>query len=231
MDYPIRINRFLSSSNYCSRRQADFLIENKKVKINKRTAKLGDQVFKNDQVFVDNKEIKPLSTNVYLIFNKPVGIICTTNTNAKDNIIDYINYPVRIYPIGRLDVKSSGLIFLTNNGDIVNKVNKGENKIEKEYIVDIDKTIKNGFLQKLENGVFIDRFKTLPAKTKKLSDRKFLIIILEGKKRQIRRMCEKFGYNVIGLTRIRIGKIELKELKVGEYREIEEKEFFEKLGI
>jgi 23S rRNA pseudouridine2604 synthase len=222
----MRINKYLSDAGYCSRREADKLIRDKKVKINKEIAKLGDQVNDGDQVFVNNKLVKKQLKKIYLAFNKPVGIICTTDTRKKDNIIDYINYPVRVYPIGRLDVASSGLILLTNDGSIVNKILKAENKLEKEYVVRVDKVIDGGFIDNLRKGVKIEgneewgMRKTLPTNVSKINDYTFKIVLIQGLNRQIRRMCEALGYSVVKLKRIRIGKIELGNLKEGKYKEI-----------
>jgi 23S rRNA pseudouridine2604 synthase len=227
----MRINKFLAQAGRCSRRQADFLISAKKVKINERLAVLGDQVESSDKVFLNGKQVFLNQEKTYLVFNKPVGVICTTNTNAKDNIIEYINCPKRVFPIGRLDVKSEGLIFLTNDGAIVDLLMKGENKVEKEYIVDVDKTITDDFINKQQNPFYIDKRKTIPAKVSKVGDKSYKIILVEGIKRQIRRMAEKYGYNVVKLKRIRIGNILLGDLKTGQWHEIPEREFKEKLGL
>lgn len=219
--YTTRINKFLTSANFCSRRAADRLIEAKKIRINDRLAVLGDKVGEGDHVFVDGKEIKSSETEkIYLAFNKPIGVICTTDKNSPNNIIDYIKYPERIYPIGRLDVSSSGLILLTNDGEFVNKILKAEEKIEKEYIVDIDKTINADFLKKMQKSFYIDGQKTIPATISQIADRRFSIVITQGKKRQVRRMCEKLGVNVVKLHRIRIGKLSIDNLKIGEYKKI-----------
>lgn len=217
----IRINKFLTKANFCSRRAADRLIEAKKVRINNRLAILGDKIGERDRVFVEGQEIKTNKTEkIYLAFNKPVGVICTTDKNSPNNIIDYIKYPQRIYPIGRLDVNTSGLILLTNDGEMVNKILKGREMIEKEYLVTVDKSINDDFLKRLEKGVMIDGFRTLPSKTEAIDDKKFSIVIIEGKNRQIRRMCEKLGYNVVGLKRFRIGNLTLDDLKEGKYKTI-----------
>lgn len=219
--YPIRINKFLTQANYCSRRQADQLIKRGRVKINQQKAQLGDKINSNDKVFVDIQEIKlDQKEKVYLAFNKPVGVICTTDRKAKDNIVSYVNYPTRVYPIGRLDVNSSGLILLTNDGSIVNKILKGRNKVEKEYLVTVNKDLNSDFLLKLKKGIVLDRHKTLPAKVQKISSRKFKITIVQGKNRQIRRMCQQFNYEVTALIRVRIGKLQLGDLNVGHYRKI-----------
>lgn len=222
----MRINKYLSDAGFCSRREADKLIQQDKVKINNTIAKLGDQVNDDDQIFVNNKLIKKQNKKVYLAFHKPVGIICTTDTRKKDNIIDYINYPTRIYPIGRLDVASSGLILLTNDGSIVNKILRAENKLEKEYVVEVDKSLKESFLEILRNGVKIKRNggwgmrNTLPAKVSKINDYTFKIVLIQGLNRQIRKMCEALGYKVTKLKRIRIGNIKLGEIKQGEWKKI-----------
>ncbi|PIY95944.1 MAG: 23S rRNA pseudouridine synthase F [Candidatus Kerfeldbacteria bacterium CG_4_10_14_0_8_um_filter_42_10] len=219
-----RINKYLTQANYCSRRQADKLIVAKKVRIDNRVAQLGDQVKKGERVFVDGKEIKLSQNKTYLAFHKPVGIICTTDPKSKDNVIDYLHYPERIYPIGRLDVNSSGLILLTNDGTIVNKILKGRHKIEKEYLVGVDKSLTPDFINSLKKGVLMDGYKTMPAEVNRLADKEFSIVLNEGKNRQIRRMCEEFGYNVLKLKRVRIGNIELNGLSVGRYRKLENEE-------
>jgi 23S rRNA pseudouridine2604 synthase len=229
---PIRINKYLSNQGYCSRRMADKLIESGRVKINGYRAKLGAKVFSTDKIFVNNKELilkKP--DRVYLIFNKPVGVICTTDKDYGNNIIQYLKYPERIYPVGRLDVNSSGLIILTNDGEIVNEILKAKNKIEKEYIVETNKKISEGILQELTEGVEIEGRLTLPAKCEKIDDYTFKIILTEGRNRQIRKMCQKFKLEVLSLQRIRIGKLLLGKLKAGEHTEIPEEEIKKKLGI
>lgn len=231
MDYPMRINKFLAHAGVCSRRQADVFISQKKVRINNKIAALGDRVQETDQVFVDDKLIRQNQKNVYIAFNKPVGIICTTNPEMKDNIVDFIKYPSRIYPIGRLDVKSSGLIFLTNDGSVVNKMMKGENKVEKEYLVDVDKTVTDDYIENQKKSFSIDHRHTIPAHIEKVGDKSYKIILVEGIKRQIRRMAEKYGYNIVHLKRIRIGGYGLGDLETGKWREVPEKEFKEKLGI
>lgn len=221
----IRINKYLTRANFCSRRQADRLIEQGKIRIDDRQAVLGDKVSSQDKIYVNGQEIKlNQSKKVYLAFHKPVGVICTTDKKARDNIIDAVNYPVRIYPIGRLDVRSSGLILLTNDGEIVNKILKGQHKVEKEYLVEVDKDLTHEFLEKLEMGVMLDGFKTLPARVNKISARKFKIIIVEGKNKQIRRMCEGLGYRVTSLKRFRIGTILLDDLREGKYKKISDSE-------
>ena len=217
----MRINKFLTVGNFCSRRQADELIKEGRVKINDRIANLGDQVKTGDKVFADKKEVRLNQKKVYLAYNKPVGVITTTDKRAKDNIIFKINYPVRVYPVGRLDVNTSGLILLTNDGSVVNKILKGREKVEKEYEVIVDKKITKGFLTALEQGVILEGHKTLPAKIRRLSDKKFSIVIVEGKNRQVRRMVSKFGFEVSKLKRVRIGGLKLENLDIAENEHIE----------
>ncbi|OGY82655.1 MAG: hypothetical protein A3F54_00295 [Candidatus Kerfeldbacteria bacterium RIFCSPHIGHO2_12_FULL_48_17] len=219
-----RLNKFLTEANYCSRRQADRLIAEGQVLVNGRPAILGQKVTSADKVEARGELIsarKPRQQHAYLAFYKPAGVICTTDPDAKDNIIDAVNYPQRIYPIGRLDVKSEGLIFLTNDGSIVNDILKAENKIEKEYWVEVSSPIEKDFLTHLAKGVYIDGRKTLPAQVQKQGKKAFTITIVEGKNRQIRKMCEILGYFVTKLVRIRIGNITLGRLKPGKYKSID----------
>ena len=199
-----RVNKFLSEIGYCSRREADKLIEGGRVKINKHIASLGSKVILGDEVTVDSEKIyKKTTKNIYLAFNKPKGIVCTTDTKReKNNIIEYINYPSRIFPIGRLDKASQGLILLTNDGDIVNKILRAKNKHEKEYEVFVDKPISQNFLIKMSNGIPILNTVTRKCKIKKINNKKFNIILTQGLNRQIRRMCEYLGYKVKQLVTI-----------------------------
>ena len=229
----MRINKFLTQANYCSRREADRLIEAGKIKINQRTAKLGDQVGPGDKVFVGRNRIElDQIEKLYLMFNKPVGVICTSDPKARNNIINAVNSPERVYPIGRIDVKSSGLILLTNDGDVVNKILKAENKVEKEYIVEVDHKITDKFLEKMHSGVNISRGKkTMPAVVTKINDRNFSIVITEGRKRQVRRMCEALGYEATGLIRVRIGGLKLEKLPPGQTKRVSEKKLKQALKI
>jgi 23S rRNA pseudouridine2604 synthase len=229
----IRINKYLTQANHCSRREADRLIEAGKVRIGTRKAKLGDQVGPSDMVYVDRNRIElDQVEKLYLMFNKPVGVICTTDPKARDNIINAVNSPERVYPIGRLDVNTSGLILLTNDGDLVNKILKAENRVEKEYIVEVDRKITPKFIDDMHRGVNIGgKRKTLPAVVKKINDRNLSIMIMEGRKRQVRRMCEALGYEVTGLIRVRIGKLELGKLVSGQSRRIAEKKIKQALNI
>ena len=224
-----RINKYLSEVGYCSRRVADRLIEEGKVTINGRIPEIGTKVDKDDQVEVEGQRIKKSTKqkNIYLAFNKPVGIVCTTDKRVEpENIIDFINYPVRIFPIGRLDKPSEGLIFLTNDGDIVNKILRARNNHEKEYIVSVNRPINRDFIQRMSNGVEILDTITKNCFVKQLGPKKFRIILTQGLNRQIRRMCESLGFRVKSLKRVRIMNIKL-DVSTGEYREFTKEELFE----
>lgn len=226
----MRINKFISESGFCSRRQADRLIENGSVTINGTRANLGDQVQPGDAVKVDGVPVgSARKKTVYLAFNKPVGIICTSDPNAHDNIIDAVGYPERIFHIGRLDVASSGLILLTNDGNIVNRILRSEHGHEKEYVVRVDKPLTDQALDRLRNGIVILDRKTKPARVKQTAEDVFRITLTEGRNRQIRRMCEALGYHVRGLKRVRIMHIKLGSLKEGTYRLLTDKETTELL--
>lgn len=216
-----RINKYLSEVGYCSRRAADKLIEQGRVTINDKVPEMGTKVKEGDVVKVDGILVnEPKEQPVYLAFNKPIGIVCTTDTGVeKDNIIDFINYPKRIFPIGRLDKPSEGLIFLTNDGDIVNKILRARNNHEKEYLVTVDKPITTEFLRKMRNGVPILDTVTRKCEVIKVSNYQFRIILTQGLNRQIRRMTEYLGYNVKKLKRIRIMNVRL-DLPVGKWRDL-----------
>ena len=221
-----RINKYLSEVGYCSRRRADRLIEEGKVKINGEISEIGTKVDDCDLIEVEGQIIKKSTKQkkIYLAFNKPVGIVCTTNREVEpNNIIDFIKYPKRIFPIGRLDKLSEGLIFLTNDGDIVNKILRARNNHEKEYIVSVNRPINREFIQTMSNGVEILETKTKNCFAKQMGPKKFKIILTEGLNRQIRRMCESLGYRVQSLKRVRIMNIKL-DLPVGKYREFTKKE-------
>ena len=224
-----RINKYLSEVGFCSRRAADILIEERKVTINGEIIEIGSKVEEGDQVEVEGQKIinSIKQKNIYLAFNKPVGIVCTTDRRLEpDNIIDFIKFPQRIFPVGRLDKLSQGLIFLTNDGDIVNKILRARNNHEKEYIVSLNHPINGGFIQSMSNGVEILDTVTRACIVKKLGPKKFRIILTQGLNRQIRRMCESLGYRVQSLKRIRIMNIKL-DLPTGKYRELTKEELQE----
>ncbi|HZW63776.1 MAG TPA: 23S rRNA pseudouridine(2604) synthase RluF [Flavobacteriaceae bacterium] len=229
MDHsPKRLNKFLSEIGYCSRRAADKLIDEGRVTINRRPAEMGAKVTAQDTIEVDGKPVKNSKNEfTYLAFNKPVGVVCTTDTRVeKNNIIDYINYHKRIFPIGRLDKPSEGLILLTDDGDIVNKILRASNNHEKEYIVTVDKPISQTFLERMSNGVPILDTVTKKCHIEKLDSHTFKIILTQGLNRQIRRMCEYLDYEVQTLKRIRIMNIKL-DVPVGKYRELTASELSE----
>lgn len=220
----MRINKFLSKAGYCSRRQADNYIKNGRVLINGTIAALGSQVTPEDVVMVNGEIIELTENNIYLAFNKPVGVTTTTAEHDDSNIIDYIDYGERIFPIGRLDKDSHGLILLTNDGDVVNKILRSRYDHEKEYVVTVNKVLSNKFLKTLQKGVLIDEGKTKPAICDKIDDYTFKIIITQGLNRQIRKMCEALDYKVTDLKRVRILNVKLGNLSSGDYRTLSKKE-------
>lgn len=221
----IRINKYLAQSGYCSRREADRMIEEGKVTINGKKAKLGSKIIEGDEVRANGHEVKTAIKKIYIAFHKPFGVITTTDKKASNTVMDYVNIPERVYPMGRLDVESSGLILLTNDGDIVNKLLKSKNRNEKEYLVTVDKQITPEMLKKLESGITIDNYqKTLPAKVDKINSHQFSIIIVQGLNRQVRRMCEAVGLQVKILKRVRIMNIQLGDLARGKWRYLTEEE-------
>ncbi|AHW60738.1 ribosomal large subunit pseudouridine synthase F [Draconibacterium orientale] len=213
-----RLNKAISETGFCSRREADRLIETGKVKVNGEVAGLGVQVTSDDRIEVDGQLITKEVPNIYLAFHKPVGITCTTDTSKKDNIVDFINFPERIFPIGRLDKPSEGLLFMTNDGDIVNKILRAGNNHEKEYIVNVNRKITKAFIRQMSNGVPILDTVTKKCRVERINDFTFNIVLTQGLNRQIRRMCSHLGYEVTRLKRVRIMNIELGNLKRGEYR-------------
>lgn len=222
----VRINKFLSEAGYCSRREADKLLERNEITVNGKSAELGQKIDKDDLIKVNGKAInKPKEKFIYIAFNKPVGIVCTTDTKKeKNNIIDYINHSKRIFPIGRLDKASEGLILLTNDGDIVNKILRAGNNHEKEYYVTVNKAINDEFCKKMSSGIPILGTITKKCFVKQINRNIFKIILTEGLNRQIRRMCEYLGYEVVALKRTRIMNIKL-DLPLGKYRNLSKKEF------
>lgn len=219
-----RLNKAISETGYCSRREADKLIDQGKVLVNGKRPELGTKVSPNDEITVNGQQITKKVPFVLLAFNKPIGITCTTERHIQGNIIDYINYPERIFPIGRLDKPSEGLIFMTNDGDIVNKILRSKNNHEKEYVVTLNKPYASDFIQKMANGVPILDTVTKKCTVEAIDDNSFRIILTEGLNRQIRRMCNHLGYEVIQLKRIRIMNVELGNLPKGEYRSLSEDE-------
>ena len=226
MNEPVRLNKFMADCGHCSRREADRLIETGKVSVNGKVAEMGMRVTDDDRVTVDGKVLKREDKTILLIFNKPPGITCTASKDDETNVVDYINYPKRVYPIGRLDKYSEGLLLLTNRGDLVNGIMRSRYGHEKEYIVTVDRVVDDDLLRKLSSGVYLKELDvtTRPCKCQKVARNKFSMIITQGLNRQIRRMCEECGCRVMKLRRIRILDIELGDLPVGEYREATDEE-------
>ena len=225
MTEKIRLNKYFSEIGFCSRRAADRLIDQKRILINGQTAIVGQKINSKDIIKVDGEllDVKK-KRQIYLAFNKPVGIVCTTDTRVeKDNIIDFINYPSRIYPIGRLDKPSEGLIFLTNDGDIVNKILRARNNHEKEYLVTVNKPITDNFILKMGMGIPILETITRKCFVKQTHKKQFKIILTQGLNRQIRRMCEFLDYRVVKLVRTRIMNVNL-DIDIGKHRELTSKE-------
>ncbi len=218
----LRLNKAISDTGYCSRREADKLIEQGRVTINGNIGVLGEKVTASDSIAVDGVTISVKEKPVYIIFNKPVGIICTTDKSTGNNIIDFIKHPNRIFPIGRLDKASEGLIFLTSDGNIVNKILRAGNNHEKEYLVTVNKNITNTFINEMSNGIPILNTVTKKCKVEKVNDYVFRIILTQGLNRQIRRMCTYLDYEVKKLQRIRIMNISLDNLAIGSWRNMTE---------
>lgn len=223
----MRINKFLSSAGIVSRRGADKWIEDGRVKINGELAELGSRVNEDDIVQVDGKNVSRETELVYIALNKPVGITSTTERHIKGNVVDFVNHPLRIFHIGRLDKDSNGLLLLTNDGDIVNEILREEHGHEKEYIVTVDKPITKEFIRKMESGVDILDTTTKPCKVRQLGPRKFNITLTQGLNRQIRRMCSALGYQVRTLQRTRILNIFLEDLPIGKWRDLTKEELDE----
>ena len=222
----IRINKYLSEAGICSRREADSLVEAGKVLVNGKKAENGMKVTDKDKIIVNGKHIKGRDDKVYLAFYKPKGIVCTASDKEENNLKDYIDYPVRVTYCGRLDRDSEGLLLLSNDGDFMQKLMKGANAHEREYLVRVEKPITDEFIEALERGVYIEDLKvtTRPCKVKKISDVTFTIVLTQGLNRQIRRMCRAYDYHVRFLKRVRIENIQLGDLDVGGYRELTESE-------
>lgn len=235
MSEPVRLNKYISEAGVASRRAADRMVEEGRVTINGRKAVLGDKVSDGDRVCVDGTEVSKVEDDIILVFNKPRGITCTSSPDDRDNVIDYIGYPKRIYSIGRLDKESEGLLLLTNNGELANEIMRSRGEHEKEYIVTVNKPINQEFIKKMSGGVpILDGRVTKRCKVERITDVSFRIILKQGLNRQIRRMCEYCGYDVKRLVRVRVMNIELGDLKEGRYRDItkrERKELLEQLGM
>lgn len=214
------LNKYISSSGICSRREAEKFIKEGRVTLNGKPTQLGNRVAKNDVVKLDGRVVKPKDVTIYIALNKPVGIVSTTDGREPNNIVKHINYPERLFPIGRLDKPSEGLIFLTNDGDIVNKILRAGNNHEKEYFVTVNKSITEDFIEKMSNGIPILGTVTQKCLVEKVSDKIFKIILTQGLNRQIRRMCEYLDYEVIKLKRTRIMNVELGYLQTGDWREL-----------
>jgi len=222
-----RLNKFIADSGYCSRREADRLIDEGRVLIDGRVGVLGDKVTPGVTVTVDGQSLAGSGKKVYILLNKPVGIVCTADPRERMNVVDYLNYPIRIFPVGRLDKDSHGLLLLTSDGEIVNRLLRAAGGHEKEYEVEVDRPVTREFLEGMMKGVPILDTVTLPCKIRRTGERSFNIIIVQGLNRQIRRMCEYFGYNVKSLRRVRIMNLKLGSLKPGQWREVTKAEFDE----
>ena len=225
---PERINKYLSSHGVCSRREADRMVAEGRVLVDGKTAVMGEMVDDSNTICIDGRQISSASPEQIIIaFNKPVGIVSTTkDRHNKNNIVDYIGYTQRVYPVGRLDKESDGLILLTNDGDMMDRILRSVNGHEKEYIVSVNRPIDDTFIKRMSEGIYLEELERTTKKcvVRKVSDRTFRIILTQGLNRQIRRMCDALGYKVTKLTRIRIMNIELGELAVGQYRELTESE-------
>ena len=232
MDEKIRINKYLSEAGFCSRREADSLIQNGRVTVEGHKAEPGERITADTVVFVDGKPVKKVEEKVLLLFHKPRGVVCSTKKQRQETTVtEYLNYPVRIYPIGRLDKESEGLLLLTNQGDLVNKIMRAGNYHEKEYLVTVNKPVDGEFVKKMSSGIPILDTITRPCFVEKTGRNSFRIILTQGLNRQIRRMCEYFGYRVEKLVRVRIMNIELGSLKSGTYRNVTEEEYHELLRL
>ncbi|OIP79920.1 MAG: 23S rRNA pseudouridine synthase F [Parcubacteria group bacterium CG08_land_8_20_14_0_20_48_21] len=219
----MRINKYLAEAGCCSRRDADGLIRKGRVLLNGKRAQLGDRVGNKDRVTLSGKTVKPQSKKIYLLYHKPVGVITTTEKGVH-GVLDQVRVPERVYPVGRLDVATSGLLLLTNDGRVVNRMLKGKYGHEKEYEVTVDKTITVAFLESLRCGIVLDDHSTLPAQARKIGDREFSLTLIEGRNRQVRRMCETLGYRVTKLARVRILHLHDRGLRPGMWRLLTEQE-------
>ena len=230
---PKRLNKFIADSGYCSRREADRLIAEGRVRLDGRVGALGDKVLPGMRVEVDGQALSGRGERVYLMLNKPVGIVCTADPRERYNVVSYLNYPVRVFSVGRLDRDSEGLLLLTSDGEIVNRLLRAEGGHEREYEVEVDRPVTRAFVEKMQSGVAILDTVTLPCRVRKTGERSFNIVLVQGLNRQIRRMCEALGYRVTRLKRVRILHIRLGELKPGQWRALtlQEMDGLEKAGI
>ena len=220
MDEQLRINKYLSSIGYCSRREADRLLEQGKIQVDGHTAFVGERITKEQYITVNGIPVGEKPREIVIAFNKPKGIVCTSSVKEKNNIVDYLNFTTRIYPVGRLDKDSTGLILLTNDGELTDRILRGKNNHEKEYLVTVQKPLRPEIVRAMEQGVPILDIMTRPCQIIQIDSHTFRIILTQGLNRQIRRMCEYFGYKVITLKRVRVMNIHLGELKEGTWREI-----------
>ena len=223
----IRINKYLSEAGVCSRRQADRMMEEGRILVDGKPAVPGQKVDGDQEITLDGRPVRAQDKKVVLAYNKPIGIVCTAEKREKDNIIDAISYPIRIYPVGRLDKDSEGLILLTNDGDLMNEILKAANRHEKEYIVRVNRPVTNHFLKEMSRGVDIGDAVTAPCRLEKIGLKSFRIILTQGLNRQIRRMCQTLDYRVTGLRRVRVMNVKIGDLPLGEYREIQGEELYE----
>jgi 23S rRNA pseudouridine2604 synthase len=216
----MRLNKYIAESGHCSRRQADRLIADGLVLVNQHVALMGQQVEDSDQITVNGVNVSRVTKKIYIALYKPVGIECTTNKSVACNVVDFVNHKERVYPVGRLDKNSEGLLLLSNDGELSNRLMKASNYHEKEYIVEVEKPITDNFIKMMSSGVHILDTCTRPCVVEKLSKRRFKIILTQGLNRQIRRMCDALGYHVITLKRVRIVNILLDDLKMGKWRDL-----------
>ena len=220
MENSIRINKYLAESGACSRREADRIIADGRVQINGRRAAMGDKCLPGDEILLDGKPVGGKRPPVYLLLNKPRGIVCTADSREPMNVVDYLGYPERVFPVGRLDKDSEGLLLLTSDGEIVNRLLRAAGHHEKEYEVEVDRPLTNEFMQRMMHGVPILDTVTLPCRLRRTGTRSFRIVLVQGLNRQIRRMCEALGYNVVKLRRIRINNLLLGDMRPGQWREL-----------
>lgn len=225
-----RLNKFVADSGYCSRREADRLIAEGRVQVDGRPGALGDRVLPGMRVTVDGQSLSGRGEKVYIALNKPAGIVCTTDPREPMNVVDYLDYPIRIFPVGRLDKDSEGLLLLTSDGEIINRILRAAGGHEKEYEVEIDRPVTKEFVEKMSAGVPILDTVTLPCRVRRTGEKSFNIILVQGLNRQIRRMCEALGCNVVRLRRIRIMNVRLGAMRPGQWRELSEEELSGLMG-